>query len=750
VTEFAKGQRLCARFLLIEVLGQSAWGQLWRAIDEQRSLQIALKVLPLPNVDEATVWSLMQHEHAATQRLEHPGVLRVEAPVRDEVALALPMPLAAGDARALRGKPWAQSIVVLRELAEALVHAHSRGVIHRDLKPGNLLIDFDGRARLADFGVASLDGQLPPQRLYSKFSASPSLQRGAPPSVSDDVYGFGALAYELLSGYPPNFPDGPSGTAARPAAIPNPAAPIPEALAELVLGALDPDATRRPRDMSEVLRGLVALEASRFEPVTVARIVPLEVATAEREQAAPRQRSWIAWAGVVALGALLLGVFLVLPRFATTPAVVDVRTSAVPAPTTPAAVSERERQQAAYEESLAKFTAEFATLDGLGAGVWGGATFAAARSLSELASSAAADGDYVLALDRINVAVQRLERVGADRPAALERELGKGESALDGGQIEVARQAFELARLIEPENARVGIGLARVAGLAPVLPAFVEAETAALSQDHLLALTRYEEVLRADPRNAGAREGAARARAALGSDRYAREIGEALAKLRAGRDAEAKAAIDRARALRPGAAEIGAVSAQLLASGERQNLEAVRAQIAEFESAERWAQALAAYDAVLARDSTIQFARAGRAAVAPRAELARRLDQLLNNPARLSAPEVRREAERLLAEAGKVQGAAPVLESQATRLRDTLRLYDIPVALVLQSDGLTRVTLQRVGGMGSFTRKELSLKPGRYVLTGDRPGFRDVRREFTVLPGSTGLVVDVRCTESVS
>jgi len=91
-----------------------------------------------------------------------------------------------------------------------------------------------------------------------------------------------------------------------------------------------------------------------------------------------------------------------------------------------------------------------------------------------------------------------------------------------------------------------------------------------------------------------------------------------------------------------------------------------------------------------------------------------------------------------------------VLESQATRLRDTLRLYDIPVALVLQSDGLTRVTLQRVGGMGSFTRKELSLKPGRYVLTGDRPGFRDVRREFTVLPGSTGLVVDVRCTESVS
>jgi hypothetical protein len=79
-----------------------------------------------------------------------------------------------------------------------------------------------------------------------------------------------------------------------------------------------------------------------------------------------------------------------------------------------------------------------------------------------------------------------------------------------------------------------------------------------------------------------------------------------------------------------------------------------------------------------------------------------------------------------------------------------LALYDQVVSAVFESDGLTAVSLQRVGAIGAFRRKELRLKPGRYVVTGSRDGYRDVRREFTVLPGSTPVVVEVRCTEVVS
>jgi len=156
------------------------------------------------------------------------------------------------------------------------------------------------------------------------------------------------------------------------------------------------------------------------------------------------------------------------------------------------------------------------------------------------------------------------------------------------------------------------------------------------------------------------------------------------------------------------------------------------------------------YDTLLARDPTLAFARAGRTRVVPRAELARRLEALLANPARLSAPEVRREAGRLLADAGNIRADAPVLRGQADKLRTALQLYDQPVLAVIQSDGATLVSVQRIGNFGAFTRRELQLKPGRYVAVGSRAGFRDVRREFTITPGTGGMVIEVRCTEAIS
>jgi tetratricopeptide (TPR) repeat protein len=751
VSAFTKGQRLLDRFVLLDPVGRGGQAEVWRALDEHRSAQLALKILSAAELPR------LESQYSLARAAVGRGVLEYDRPLGDGSIAVLPMELAAADARSLRAKAWTQSMPLLREVAESLALLHSNGIVHRDLKPSNVLIGFDGRARVADFGCATRFGEMSVQGLLSPFSASPQQHAGEPASPADDIFGFGALAYELLGGYPPNFPD----TERARSGVPPPrlatSVPMPEALVDLVMSMLAANPADRPQDLREIVRTLEKLEAQRLTPVVAAKIVPLDVAVAKSRDTAASPPSAAAWIGLAALALALVGVFVFLPGMVATPVVGSASASGaaepgVPKTTLPSAQdNEAERQRInEFEQANERFRVLIEELETQGAGVWGGATFAAAKSLGAMASDAETARDWALALDRISVANQRLSRIAEERPQALARQLRDAEVSLESGRLEAARQSFELAQRIDPTNADAGRGLARVTALGPVLPSLVAAETASLTLDHLAALTRYEEVLRADPLNRVAREGVARARAAIGTDRYAREIGEALSALRAGKTAEARAALGRARGLRPDGAEIPLILAQIEATGERRDLEVVRAEIEALESDEQWGDALLRYDTLLARDPTLAFARTGRARVAPRAQLARRIDALLANPARLSAPEVRREGERLLAEAVDIKTAAPVLRRQADSLRETLRVYDQPVLAVLESDGVTVVSVQRVGSFGAFTRREVSLKPGRYVAIGSRPGFRDVRREFTVTPGDSMLVIAVRCTELVS
>lgn len=752
MSTFIKGQRLLDRFVLLDPAGRGGQGEVWRALDEHRSAQIALKILP------AAQLPLLEAQYLLARDAAGRGVLEYERPVGDGSFAVLPMELAAADARSLRAKAWTQSMPLLREVAEALAVLHTRKIVHRDLKPSNVLIGFDGRARIGDFGCAVRVGERSTNGVLSPFSASPQQHAGAPAAMTDDIFGLGALAYELLSGYPPNFPDTERAVAGTPPPRLATSVQTPQALVDLVMAMLAPNPEDRPQDLRDILRTLEGLEARRFTPVVAAKIVPQEIAEAKEEPDTRRSSAVAPWVVLALLATALVGVFVFLPQFVVGPvapstvkaAATEMRPSKSPTSRTAAEVELERQRLAEFEEAHERFSGLLEELESQGAGVWGGANFAAAKSLGALASDAEATRDWDLALDRITLANQRLTRIVEERPQTLMRQLRDAEAALEAGRLEVARQAFELAQRIDPTNADAGRGLARVAALGPVLSALVAAETATLTLDHLTALTRYEEVLRADPLNRVAREGVARARAAMGRDQYAREVGEALSALRSGKTIEARAALGRARALRPGGAEIPTVLAQIEATGERRDLEEVRAEIEALERDEQWVDALLRYDALLARDPTLAFARTGRVRVAPRAQLARRLDALLASPARLSAPEVRREGERLLAEAANIKTESPVLRRQTDALRETLQRYDQPVLAVLESDGATVVSVQRVGTFGAFTRREVALKPGRYVAIGTRPGFRDVRREFTVTPGDSMLVIQVRCTERVT
>jgi tetratricopeptide (TPR) repeat protein len=254
------------RYTLIERIGTGGQGEVWRAHDDSRGVDIALKVLAPSAARNPAAWQALEREHSISSRLQHPGILQVLPPERVEDVVVLPMELAAGgDLRRLRGAGYLEIVPVLLEVAEALEYAHARGVIHRDLKAGNVLFDSRGRVKVADFGVAALlpaaGGGATDSRGtgLSPFTASPEQLRGEPPSAADDIYGLGALAYELLSGHPPYYPNFDLKRAqTQPVPELVPTRQIPPELGELVMRMLAKSASDRPGSMQQVMDELDA------------------------------------------------------------------------------------------------------------------------------------------------------------------------------------------------------------------------------------------------------------------------------------------------------------------------------------------------------------------------------------------------------------------------------------------------------------------------------------------------------------
>ena len=256
--------RHVGRYTLIERLGMGAQSEVWRVSDETAEVDLALKILAPALARSPKAWAALEREYAASALLRHPGILRVLPPERLDGCVVLPMELADGGTLVrLRAQGYLQIVPVLLEVANALGYAHARGVVHRDLKPGNVLFDSSGRAKLADFGVAAvLPGSGADQAVTrawggSPFTASPGQLRGEPASPADDVYGLGAMAYELLAGRPPYFPHF-DAEQVQSGPVPQlvPARQAPVQLIELVMRMLANAVDERPGSMHQIAEEL--------------------------------------------------------------------------------------------------------------------------------------------------------------------------------------------------------------------------------------------------------------------------------------------------------------------------------------------------------------------------------------------------------------------------------------------------------------------------------------------------------------
>ncbi|GAA3212845.1 serine/threonine-protein kinase [Actinocorallia longicatena] len=251
------------RYRLHALLAAGGMGEVWRATDEMLDREVAIKVLRRELVADPGARERFRDEARIAAMLLHPNIARVYDLGEDGDLAYLVMELVTGDplAEILRRngtlRPEA-TLDLVGQAARALEHAHRAGIVHRDVKPGNLLITEDGTLKVTDFGIAQTATS---SRLTATGTimgtvqyVSPEQADGRPAGTASDLYSLGIVAYECLAGAVPFDAETPVAVAVM--HLQEPPGPLPEdvpdATRALVEQLLSKDPLERPGSAGNV------------------------------------------------------------------------------------------------------------------------------------------------------------------------------------------------------------------------------------------------------------------------------------------------------------------------------------------------------------------------------------------------------------------------------------------------------------------------------------------------------------------
>src|SRR6478752_1295150 len=204
--------RIGDRYTLLDRHATGGMATVWRARDEWTREIVAIKQLHPHVVADPVARARLERESEALRTVDHPAIVRPRELVEDPDAPSLIMDFVDGkplDERIARGPlPPGEAVAIASVVADALAVAHDHGIVHRDIKPGNILVDEDGAVHLIDFGIAALtdpaDGDLTSASTMvgTLRYAAPERLLGDAVTPRTDVWALGAVLYEMLTGWP--------------------------------------------------------------------------------------------------------------------------------------------------------------------------------------------------------------------------------------------------------------------------------------------------------------------------------------------------------------------------------------------------------------------------------------------------------------------------------------------------------------------------------------------------------------------
>jgi serine/threonine-protein kinase len=293
------GWRVFGRYSLESRIGRGEMSVVWRAHDELLDEAVALKFVAESVAQDAVAVDDLRQKTARARSLAHPNIIRVNDFMRDNTLATVSMEYVESETLGHKRleqpgqifSPAALAPLIL-QICPALDYAHvSARIVHRGLKSSNILITPEGAVKITDFGIACslAEARLRLTSLGERDRAtmsrlSPQQLEGRPPSPADDIYAFGAMLYELLTGQPPFL----SGGSDAPAPVDGPVAmatcraergvtgePIPQAWEKIVAACLAQDPMRRPSSGEEILcqLELAGRKPTPAEPSPVPEVV---------------------------------------------------------------------------------------------------------------------------------------------------------------------------------------------------------------------------------------------------------------------------------------------------------------------------------------------------------------------------------------------------------------------------------------------------------------------------------------------
>jgi len=380
---------------------------------------------------------------------------------------------------------------------------------------------------------------------------------------------------------------------------------------------------------------------------------------------------------------------------------------------------------------------------------WGSSDYIIALEQANIGDEYYRAQDFVLARESYAMGLIGLIELIDSISTVLAQTIIDADKALLDANSALAEQKYALAVLLNPENEEAKIGLQRAKTLDEVTQLFVSADDFFEDDELEKAETLYRQIVDLDGYNEQAQEKLLMVTGQILENEFVGIMSIGYAFLEADEPGKAIAEFQRATTL--GINEDQALAAITQTENNLANAEinALQELIIEAEAAERWQDAVTEYENVLLIDENLIFAINGRDNARKRAQLDRLLVDAVENPERFSADDVFQQTLDVFYTGRSIEQAGPRLQNQLDTLEALLEDSQVEIDILLVSDSLTDVTVLRVGTMGTFEQRSISLKPGRYVAVGKRIGYREVREEFTVGFGQTPDSVVVQCKERI-